>query len=133
MTKPYIELIDEQIAVHERALAELAIARSVVLSLTPKEPKGNKSGSSAKRVTQKKSKGYVAEGIMRAMTMLAAENLEGSTSKQIWEGTQRLDLTDLTQKRVWNTLYVLVSKRLVVKDGSLYRLPIVAEARKESA
>lgn len=128
MTKPYIEQIEALIAEHEKAIASLTIAHGVLLQLEAAAPKVNKSGSSAKQSTQKpkpkakEERGYVAKVIMAAVNRLGVP----STSKAIWQEV-KVEAPDMPQKRVWNTLYILVAKGSLFKDGNIYGVPVKDE------
>ena len=112
MNKSLIELIDEQIAIHERAIAELSIARGVVANLTPK------TRPAAKQTTQKPRAKKVdsVRGEVRGIILDSMNNMRlPATSREIWS---HVDASGhhLPQKRIWNALYVMKDKGTIVRD-----------------
>ena len=117
MNKSLIELIDEQIAIHERAIAELSIARGVVANLTPK------TRPAAKQTTQKAK--TPQRGLTRGFIMDAVNRLgRPSLSKEIWQNIVKVGGVEIPQKKVWNALYVMAENGQLnrTKDG-LYGVP----------
>ena len=116
MTKPYIEQIEALIAEHEKAIASLTIAQGVLLQL--EAPVAKMKVKALPKPKTKEERGYVARVILAAVGRLRVP----STSKAIWQEV-KVDAPDMPKKRVWNTLYILVAKGSLFKDGNVYGVP----------
>ena len=124
MTKRYIEVIDEMIAEHERAIAKLTIAREVVtaigdVALGGAKPTGK---GAAKAVTMKRRKFIKGKtrdiilGVMREMGRPAAP-------KEIVAVVHATGAS-LTEKAIWNALYNARNVGIVTRDKEgRYALP----------
>jgi len=116
MTKRYIELIDEQIVEHERAITKLVIAREVVVALGNTlgdvKPLGTGKPKAAtikpKRILPK---GKTRDKIIAAMTAINTKAKPKDIADEVIAGSP-----ELTPKIVWNTLYTMRMKRIVVRD-----------------
>lgn len=105
MSKPYIDIIDEQIAEHERAIAKLTIAREVVVAigdvaLGGAKPKGKGAAKAATMKRRVLPKGKTRDILIASLTELARP----ATTKEIVAVATAKD-PKLTEKAVWNALY----------------------------
>ena len=125
MTKRYIEVIDEMIAEHERAIAKLTIAREVVtaigdVALGGAKPTGK---GAAKAVTMKRKK--FIKGKTRDVVVASMQELgRPITPKEIYPLVVAKD-PGISEKAVWNSLYNARKAGIVTRDKEgRYALPL---------
>jgi hypothetical protein len=124
MTKRYIELIDEQIVEHERAITKLVIAREVVVALGDAlgdaKPVGTgKPKAATMKLKRILPKGKTRDKVRNAMVAINTKAKPKDIADEVIAGNP-----ELTPKIVWNALYNMRIKGAVVRDeDGFYSLP----------
>ena len=113
MKDSYIDWLESQIDHHQREVAKFTIARDVYLE-APKAQKVTpaKAKSPVKRNTKQAPE--VRENILSALRHLDRP----ATSREIIEAM----LQPFPDKTIWNNLYQLQRKNIVLKDGQFYSM-----------
>lgn len=116
-----VRWIDEQIDKHQTEIARLMVARSVVEQASDAvaaKPKAEKPAKKPKVKREALPRGETKHKIIKAMLEIGVP----ASSLEIFKHVQSQG-SDLTQKRIWNTLYTLTDKGEVMRDtmdGSYY-------------
>ena len=132
----YLQWIDDQIAGHEREIARLTIARSVVEQASsdvrahaPKEPKEPK----PRKTKGKFIKGKTRDAIVDVMKIMRDAGDLPAMSSDITK-VVRANNEGLTEKAVWNAMYNARATGHIVRDAEgRYDLPKPVEAAPEQA
>ena len=116
----YIAWIDEQLAVHEREIAKLTIARDVILaaSASPGVP-----SDTVKRAPGKKNgPGVTQKWVLDALHQLSERGIYKATSSTILATVKGTVGEDVDAKAIYNALYNAVKGRKLVKDGKTFSI-----------
>ena len=111
----YIAWIDEQLAVHEREIAKLTIARDVILaaSASPGVP-----SDTVKRAPGKKNgSGVTQKWVLDAMLHMSERGVDKATSSMVLNTVKGTVGEDVDAKAIYNALYNATKSGKLIKNG----------------
>jgi hypothetical protein len=125
MSKPYIEIIDEKITEHERAIAKLVIAREVVAAIGEEALGGAKpTGKGAAKAATTKRKKFI-KGKTRDTILASMQELGRPAMPKDIVAVATIKDPGLTEKAIWNALYNARNVGAVTRDAEgRYALPV---------